>query len=211
MKHYRSLESADFFWRELARAAKQKHIFLTHRGLWEVILQSPAVHLWGLIQEGSGTLTHFWLQGNCRDLSVFWGGSRTWQRLCLSWPRGPFSSTPFRHLITHAEALLERLGYLSEHTGTSVFNPLPRRCPGSRGMPQNHEQGQTACTGTSQPPFHSGLPQNQMWRRLSWGTCTCTCTCVGRSRPDHLHGWASGGVWCTGQLRGSETGGHLFN
>ena len=118
-------KSLIFLSRNLARAAPNRSIFSRLRGFLEVILQSPALHLWWLIQEGGGSPTHFWLGGNCRDPFVFLGGSRTWQRLCLSWPRGPVSSTPFSHLITHAEPLQDRLGYLSEHTGTSVFNPLP--------------------------------------------------------------------------------------
>lgn len=78
-------------------------------------------------------------------------------------------------------------------------------------MPQNHEQGQTVCTGTYQSPVpwqQSSKPDvetsvlgyvHMRWpewfsERFRWQTEPSVQLSLG-------------GVWCTGQLRGSETGG----
>lgn len=78
---------------------------------------------------GKWKLTHFWLGGNCRDpFCVFgWKWDLTAAAPLLTPGTTPPAPPPPPSVIeSHTpRPPLDRLGYLSEHTGTSVFNPPP--------------------------------------------------------------------------------------
>lgn len=110
----------------MARAAKQKAYFPDSRGIMGGNSTKPSP---------APLLTD--TEGKWNPDLLLTGGKLPWPLCVFGWKSDLTAAVPlltpgtrllyplqsFNH--THTEPLLDRLGYLSEHTGTSVFNPPP--------------------------------------------------------------------------------------
>lgn len=123
-----------------------------------------------VIHKGSGTLTHFWLGGNCCDLSTFLGGSQNWhiRSGCCSrlfCPQWPLAGLPPSAIYSHTFAAFA--GWIGLPLGSDdylCFASSPHFHPGSRGMPQ--------IINTSSPPVPAAK-RPQFMKVILETRCAC--------------------------------------